>query len=89
MKLTAIALAAALVTLAAPLTQAAASPTPSSTGTAANPPARHRLGQDSRLHRRRAQARAVPRAGGPHGAPDRRTRRADRRDARGEVIGLA
>jgi oligoendopeptidase F len=44
MKLTAIALATALATLAAPLTQAATTPvaassTPSSTGTAANPPA--------------------------------------------------
>jgi oligoendopeptidase F len=40
MKLTAIALATALVTLAAPVTQAAtAAPAPSTTGTAANPPA--------------------------------------------------
>ena len=39
MKLTAIAFAAALVTLAAPQTQAAATPAPSTTGTADNPPA--------------------------------------------------
>ena len=39
MKLTAIAFAVALVTLAAPLTQAATTPAPSTTSSAANPPA--------------------------------------------------